>query len=162
MKKKILYLDLDGVVADFDKAIKTLCPDIDISPEYSDAKSRSAKVDELCNRNPDIFHDLDPVEGAIDAVNQLFGLFDVYFLSTAMWKVPGSFTGKRVWVEKHFGDKSIKRLILTHRKDLNLGDYLVDDRTKNGAGEFQGFHIHFRTEKFPDWTATLNFLTTVA
>ena len=162
MKKKILYLDMDGVVADFDKAIKGLCPGIDTLPEYLDQKHRRSKIDELCGCNPEIFHNLEPIDGAIDAVNELFHLFDVYFLSTPMWDVPSSFTGKRIWVQRHFGDKATKRLILTHRKDLNLGDFLVDDRTRNGAEHFQGVHIHFHTEKFPDWKTTLKFLQTVA
>ncbi len=51
------------------------------------------------------------------------------------------------------GNKARKKLILTHRKDLNIGDFLVDDRTKNGAGEFMGEFIQFGTDKFPDWAA---------
>jgi 5'-nucleotidase len=49
-------------------------------------------------------------------------------------------------------------LILTHRKDLNIGDYLVDDRLRNGAGEFQGKLIHFGTDEFPNWEVTLKYL----
>ena len=57
------------------------------------------------------------------------------------------------------GDPAYKRLILTHNKQLNIGDYLIDDRTKNGAGEFTGEHIHFGTEKFPDWKSVLDYLS---
>ena len=56
------------------------------------------------------------------------------------------------------GNKARKRLILTHRKDLNIGDFLVDDRTKNGAGEFMGELIQFGTEKFPDWNTVKKYL----
>ena len=153
---------MDGVVADFDKAIKKLCPDIDSPGEYANAKKRRNKIDELCNGNPEIFHDLEPIDGAIEAVHELFELYDVYFLSSAMWKVPSSFTGKRIWVEKHFGEKATTRLILTHRKDLNIGDYLVDDCTRNGAGNFTGQRIHFGTAQFPNWDATLQYLKKVS
>lgn len=51
-----------------------------------------------------------------------------------------------------------KRLILTHCMDLNIGDFLVDDLTKNGAGEFMGEFIQFGTEKFPDWDAVKKYL----
>ena len=78
-----------------------------------------------------------------------------------MWSVPNSFIGKRIWIENHFGDKAKKRLILTHRKDLNIGDYLVDDRLKNGAAEFTGTHIHFGTNEFPDWKITYEYLKSV-
>ena len=43
-------------------------------------------------------------------------------------------------------------------RNLNQGDYLVDDRTKNGADRFAGEHIHFCTEKFPDWPAVTEYL----
>ena len=34
----------------------------------------------------------------------------------------------------------------------------LDNRTVNGAAEFQGEHIHFGTEKFPDWKSVLEYL----
>ncbi len=46
----------------------------------------------------------------------------------------------------------------THSKDLNIGDFLVDDSTKNGAGEFKGELIQFGTDKFPDWVAVKKYL----
>lgn len=152
--KKILYIDLDGVVADFDGAIRKHVPDLDAhADDY-----RSRLVDEVCEANRNIFYDLEPIQNAIPAVKTLFDHYEVYFLSTPMWNVPESFTGKRIWIEKHFGHLATKRLILTHRKDLNHGAYLIDDRFKNGAGEFTGVHIHFGSQRFPDWMVVLNYL----
>ena len=37
------------------------------------------------------------------------------------------------------------------------GDYLIDDRMKNGASEFQGKLIQFGSEQFPDWDAILEY-----
>ena len=156
MKKKILYIDMDGVVADFDGYIQEHIDRLELDQE--EFGGRDKMVDHICQNNTDIFHNLKPIKGAINSVKELFGLFDVYFLSTPMWDLPDSFTGKRVWLEKQFGDLVKKRLILTHRKDLSLGHYLIDDRTKNGAGEFTGFHIHFGTEQFPDWESVVKFL----
>jgi len=51
-----------------------------------------------------------------------------------------------------------KRLILSSHKNLNRGDYLIDDRTANGADKFSGELISFGTEKFPDWDAVLKYL----
>ena len=48
--------------------------------------------------------------------------------------------------------------LLSHHKQLNRGHYLIDDRTKNGAGEFEGEHIHFGTASFPDWPTVLTYL----
>ncbi|MCC8360669.1 5' nucleotidase, NT5C type [Salinimicrobium sediminilitoris] len=156
--KKILYLDMDGVVADFEKAIGALTPEIKNFKDYHDQEELSRRIDDTCYANPDIYHDLPPIEGALEAVEELAGHFDIFFLSTAMWSLPESFTGKRIWIEEHFGDLGKKRLILSHRKDLLKGDFLVDDRTHNGAGEFEGEHIHFGTGRFPDWEVTKKYL----
>ena len=84
--------------------------------------------------------------------------FDVYILSTAPWNNPSAWTDKLIWVKKYLGDSAHKRLILSHNKNLNIGDYLIDDRTANGAGEFKGEHIHFLSEKFKNWKDVLNYL----
>ena len=65
---------------------------------------------------------------------------------------------KNEWIKKHLGKSAHKRLILSHHKNLNKGDYLIDDRTANGAGEFEGEHIQFGSEKFPDWDSVLEYL----
>ena len=132
MKKKILYLDMDGVVADFEGAVHTLCPELHSSDIYPDIESRSTKIDDICGENPNIFRTLKPINGAVDAVNTLFQHYDVYFLSTPMWGLPESYTDKRIWLEATFGANAKKKLILSHRKDLFYGEYLVDDRLKNG------------------------------
>ena len=62
----------------------------------------------------------------------------------------------------HLGVPAYKRLILSHHKHLNHGDFLVDDRTRNGVDRFRGQHIHFGTDAFPDWTAVLEHLRPLA
>lgn len=158
MKKKILYIDMDGVVANFDKAIMKTYPDI--NNEKIGWAVRHIKVLKVCKNTNDFFLGLEPIKDSIEAVNKLFesNKYEIYFLSTPMWNYPESFTQKRLWLTKYFGAKVRKRLILTYRKDLNLGDYLIDDTTNNGAGAFSGEHIHFGTEKYPTWKEVLNKL----
>ena len=64
-------------------------------------------------------------------------MFDTYVLSTAPWENPSAWSDKLVWVKKHLGQLAYKRLILSHHKNLNSGDFLVDDRTRNGVDKFQ-------------------------
>ena len=71
---------------------------------------------------------------------------------------PSAWSDKLEWVKINLGDGAYKRLILTHHKNLNKGDFLVDDRQKNGAGEFAGELILFGSERFPDWPAVTKYL----
>ena len=78
--------------------------------------------------------------------------FNSWLSETSKW------SDKIIWVQKYLGNAAHKRLILSHNKNLNLGDYLIDDRTKNGAAEFKGEHIHFGKEPFPNWQSVLSYL----
>ena len=147
--QKTVYIDLDGVVADFDKA-REEHPLSKITPY----KGRPDKI-------PGIYENLEPIAGAIDSVNQLLDTphFDVYFLSTAPWDNPEAWMHKRLWIDKHFETKKIrKRLILSHHKHLLIGDYLIDDRRFNGASEFTGEWLHFGSKRFTDWNAVIDYL----
>ena len=91
-------------------------------------------------------------------INKLSGIFDTYILSTAPWENRTAWSDKLDWVKKHLGTPAYKRLILSHHKNLNDGDYLIDDRLKNGVDRFRGEHIHFGTDKFPDWKTVTQYL----
>ena len=137
---------MDNVLVDFPSGIDQL-------DEHTKEKYEG-RYDEV----PHIFSTMKPLEGAIEAFNELSELFDVYILSTSPWDnytAPGD---KLSWVKKYLQPNAYKRLILSHHKNLNIGDYLIDDRTKNCAGEFTGEHIHFGTGKFPNWSTVVEYL----
>ena len=142
---KILYIDMDNVLVDFTSSFKKI--DKNILDQYSEDKDNI----------PGIFALMDPINGAVDAFNLLSKEFDVYIISTAPWENSSAWSDKVDWVKKYLGETAFKRLILTHHKNLNKGDYLIDDRTNNGASKFSGEFIHFGTEKFPDWKSVLDY-----
>lgn len=146
--KKILYVDMDNVLVNFETGINKL--DSELKIQYKE------NLDDA----PGIFGLMDPVENAIDSYNLLAKNFDTYILSTSPWDNPSAWHDKVVWVKKHLGNVAHKRLILSHNKHLNYGDFLIDDRLKNGADKFQGELIHFKTEKFPDWRSVVTYLMT--
>ncbi|GEM_PF-4512743 len=41
---------------------------------------------------------------------------------------------------------------------MNRGDYLIDDRIKNGAGNFAGEHIHFGQDGYETWNEVIQYL----
>lgn len=47
---------------------------------------------------------MDPMPGAIEAINRLADKFDVYILSTAPWDNPTAWSDKLNWVKQHLGN----------------------------------------------------------
>jgi 5'(3')-deoxyribonucleotidase len=110
---------------------------------------------------PGIFGRMPPIAGAVEAFEELAELFDTYVLSTAPWDNPSAWSDKLGWVKSHLGELGDRRLILSHHKNLLLGDYLIDDRTKRGADKFVGVHIHFASDpRFMDWPSVMAYLRT--
>ena len=144
--KKVLYVDMDNVLVNFQSGIDALNEEL---------KSRYVGCyDEV----PNIFAKMQPNEGAIDAMNRLKDKYDIYILSTAPWDNPSAWSDKLEWVKRYLGEVCYKRLILSHHKNLNAGDYLIDDRKKNGAADFKGELILFGSERFPNWDSVVKYL----
>jgi len=154
MNKPIIYIDMDGVLADFSKAIKTH-PMSNLKPYLKDP-----------DNIPGVFENLELVIGAKEAIQKvhLSNTYEMFILTTAPWENPSSWMHKRLWIERHFGAIFHKKMIIAHRKDLLVGDYLIDDRTANGAGDFKGIHLHFgwdyihqQYNPYPNWESILNY-----
>ena len=150
MKKPIVYIDMDGVLADFKSALTKISPEL---------------IDEFAGQHdniPGIFSLMEPVLGAIEAVYALKDKYDLYILSSSPWENPTALGDKLAWVKKYFGGEKdslfYKKVIFSSAKHLSRGDILIDDRTANGAGDFEGEHILFGSQDFPDWEAVLDRL----
>jgi len=137
---------MDNVLVDFASAFPKLSSEI--LTEYD------SRLDDV----PDIFSLMEPMPGAVEAFKELSEKFDTYILSTSPWANPSAWSDKLIWVKNYLGPSANKRLILSHHKNLNAGDFLIDDRTKNGVNEFKGEHLHFGTPKFPDWNSVVDYL----
>ena len=148
---------MDGVLVDFGHQVKNIMNDPKISKELKD------RPDLIKN----IFLDPPPIDGAIDAINKLkeSKKYELFIATTAPWNNPPSFMHKRLWVENYFGDIFKKRIFITSRKDLLVGEFLIDDRCANGAGEFKGELLRFGWEyerkkwnEYKNWNMILDKL----
>ena len=150
--KKVLYVDMDNTLVDFGARLAGI--DQSLRERYR------GREDEL----PGLFALMPPMPGALDAYRELSGLFDTYILSTAPWGNPSAWQHKVEWVHMHLGrdagTPAYKRLILSHHKNLNRGDFLVDDRPNhNGADRFEGEVIHFGPDgQFTTWPDVVTYL----
>jgi 5'(3')-deoxyribonucleotidase len=138
--KDIVYIDMDDTICDY--------------------MSHHNKMSKL---NPDIkypqsqkgfFLNLEPIEGAIDAINQLRKKYDVYILTRPSYLNPHCYTEKRLWIEKYFGVDFCKKLIISPNKDLLMGDYLIDDMPWPG---FKGKQLQFGKPPYENWEKILEF-----
>lgn len=154
--RPVLYIDMDNTLVDFVTAFPRVDPAL--------LAKHLGNEDDI----PGIFALMDPMPGAVESVVDLASLFDTYVLSTAPWANPTAWHDKVEWIQRHFGagpeGPLYKRLILSHHKHLNRGEFLVDDRPhKNGAERFHeggGEVIHFGSDAYPSWPAVVSYLKT--
>ena len=139
--KLTIFIDMDGVLANFEKAAETLQPGT-TRPDL--------KLD---------FSTFEPMPGAKDAVATFIEAgHEVFIATTPPWNNPDAWGQKRNWVEEHFPALK-RRMFLTHRKDLLMGDILIDDTTYRGQRDFKGSFFHFGKNGM-DWKMVKEILTT--
>ena len=142
-KKQIIYVDMDGVLVDFESGVKKAEPDL--------LKSYQGQYDNI----PYIFSWMKPMPGGIEALKKLNEKYDMYILTTAPWRNETALQDKKDWLNKHLGDIIKKKVIFSHHKELLMGDYLIDDRI---CSEFKGKQFIFGSEEYPDWDSILKEL----
>lgn len=150
-EKLIVYVDLDNTLADFQSGVRTF-PE-EVRAQYGVDANGKDHTDEI----PGLFARMGEMPGAKEAFAWLAAHFDVYILSTAPWNNPSAWSDKLLWVKEHLGEAAHKRLILSHRKDLLKGDYLIDDGDRADILNFEGRHIRIGTEPFKDWAAVIAY-----
>jgi len=101
--KKVLYLDLDGTLVDFQSGIDRL-----------PIGKREAYRDNY-DDTPGIFSLMDPMPGGVEAFRQLAEVFDTYILSTAPWDNPSAWS-EHDWV----GDLHHRRFEVQREKHATL------------------------------------------
>jgi 5'-nucleotidase len=139
-KKKILYLDMDGVLADFDGAVTA---HIHNPPEMF---------------LPGFFRNLKVMPGAKEGVKALLDnpKLKAYIGTKHTTKTDYSPSEKVGWVREHFPEL-IRRMCIVTDKNLLRGDYLIDDDLR--WKDFQGEFIHFdKTKPEEEWKRIVEYL----
>ena len=91
MKKKIVYVDMDNVLVDFQSGVNQLSEEMQ--------KQYAGRLDEV----PHIFSLMAPMPHAIESYKLLSEKFETYILSTAPWENPTAWYDKL----KAFGKTSL-------------------------------------------------------
>ena len=136
-----IFVDLDGVVVDFDAYMK----------------KHNMTGDEVKKRNK-AYLQMQPIEGAIDAVRSLIGMgYEVWIATKPPTGVPQACADKVEWVLNHLPELK-RRIVITHNKGFlgDCSDFLCDDRPhKADCEEFTGKLLRF--ENGYHWEEALNY-----
>ena len=129
----IVYLDMDGPLANFDKAIE--------------GAKLNAEGDPVCMFEKGFFRNLEVTPGAKHAVDIISGMdCELYIASKPSTKNLWSATEKYQWIEEHF-PTLLRRIFLTCDKGFLKGDLLIDDDAKRWRKGFQGTFVEFDVRK---------------
>lgn len=144
--KTIIYIDMDRTLCNYDEG-------------YRRHQQQHPGL-EFPQSQPGLYINLKPIGGALDTYRWLHEhpRTAVFILTSPSLKNPHCYSEKRLWVEEHLGMEIVGRLIITPHKDLNKGDYLIDDcDAGKGQERFEGELIQFGSKAFPDWEAVKSF-----
>lgn len=138
-QKKILLLDMDDVTVDQTRTwIKRIYEITGSHYKWEDfskwdlsaifPKEITKLIFEEINKEPGFFRYLPPKAGALEGIKKLSTKFQIVFVTASE---PYAYKDKYFWVREHLPFLDKPDLILTHRKDLIMGDIYVDDGPHN-------------------------------
>ncbi|MEN3971763.1 hypothetical protein WJS89_03685 [Sphingomicrobium sp. XHP0235] len=137
-----LFLDCDGVLADFDGGVRHLTG---LDPDAYTKKAGRGGFWKTLARADGFYEHLDPLPGAAELVDAVRHLEPTILTGLPMgkWAEPQ----KRAWAKKHFPDLAVITCMARDKwRYAEPGDVLVDDREKQRAtweNEGQGrFILH--------------------
>jgi 5'-nucleotidase len=145
-----LLIDMDGPLADFDRAFYTYCGrngyamhngTVDISNRCTEHRFATDCITNTGNKRRARTHvdrshwfaSLPPTEGAIEGINLLAehpDVNDVFICTKPMEANPHCRDDKAEWVNDFLGREWVRRLIITPDKGMVRGDVLLDDAPK--------------------------------
>ncbi len=139
-RQKILLVDMDGVMARYDKrylerateiGLERLDPE-DVTNFYTEEIFKPEDRERLYDLSLEkgFFRNLEPYPGCIEALNELFDhpQLRVFICTAPKIKFDNCVGEKYEWVREHLGERFIKRMMVTRDKTIAYGDYLIDDK----------------------------------
>lgn len=158
LHNKIILVDMDGTICKFTKALLAsahtnlgapLLREEDCThfhTEHEFAPHLHEAVAKLSD-DPDFFENLEPVEGAVEALLEMEALGVTVFICTAPKKFyhnPRCAVEKHAWVMKHLGKGWTERVVFSRDKTLVHGTVLIDDKPDvEGVANPTWKHVYF-------------------
>jgi 5'-nucleotidase len=130
----VVLLDMDGTIVDWDAGFLQAWGSRPVDRTKSYAMEDcvpSVHRNDATNifMTPGFFRNLPPVPGAVAAVRQMERAgFQIWFCTSPILGHSTCCQEKLEWIQEHFGDAYVKRVILCQDKTTVRGDILIDDK----------------------------------
>lgn len=140
MRKLEILCDMDSIIADLTKKwLEHYNRDFGDNLTHADITKWSMADNVKCTRQeihnylykPEFFLDLEPLPGALEAVESLAKLgHDILIVSAPSW--PGTSASDKIsWAQKHMPFLNKRDISLMHQKHKLMGDVFIDDSPDN-------------------------------
>ena len=136
MLNKTLYIELDNVICDYNRRV------FELRAEYD--------CDDI-NELPIHYKDIEPIDTAIEAFEQLANLFEVYIITPDVQREE-----KIEWVRTHL-PFAVEWIVFCDTEEIREGNYLIC-RDHKKAGCFRGRVIEFLSMDFPGWEDVAQYI----
>lgn len=104
--------------------------------------------------------DMEPFGSAVKAFAKLSEQYSPYVLISNDFNAPERLPELYHWVEKRLGVPAWNRVVIANKKDMLLGDYLIDRYPERlGTDDFMGTVLHFGEEPFKTWEEVLTYFS---
>lgn len=151
-----ILVDMDGVIADWGKQwdhdLNTMWPESRV-PRHAEQRTFDLKagldpydcdVVDMVMKRPGFYADLEPIEGAAEALHAMVAAGHQVDICTSPWMPnPTCVRDKLDWLDRHIGDGWSSKAIITTDKTRIRGQVLIDDKP-DIHGEFD-----------PEWSQIL-------
>lgn len=136
MLNKTLYIELDNVICNYNRRV------FELRAEYD--------CDDI-NELPIHYKDMEPIDGAIKAVEELAQNLDVYIVTPDEKREE-----KTEWIRTHL-PHTVDNIIFCDIEEIRDGNYLVCFEKKKG-GCFRGRLIEYYSFDFPTWNEVYQYI----
>lgn len=111
----------------------------------------------ICIESTMMGADGSPLPSVLKAYRMLLEHYDVRIVASLPTNDTSYARRMQEWTFEALGVAAYDRLVLTNRKDLLYGDYLIDALPENGSADFMSTRIEFGSETFRTWDDIIEY-----
>lgn len=173
---------MDGVLADFDQGFINKWvqkyPDKPYVPKEKrfsfyirdDYPKELKELIQPIMAEPGFYYSMPPMKGGLEAAREMENIgFEVFLCTSPLVPYANCVKEKFEWVDRYFGERWVKKIILTKDKTVVHGNKLIDDKPEITGVQIptwehilytQPYNKHIKKKRrltWDDWTGVLSF-----